>query len=165
MRGDCPVIIENRFTLTAVMAALLLFSGCTASKPWFTKAGPAAVPPPEVMQSAQPEAPYLLTAEAVGQCINFTLANTSQGDLTVEPANFALIPRGTRRVVPYDTENATIDVPPVIAPGQIVTGRAVFKQCPEPVGDRLVFKPDQIGTFATITHGAMPSGAPGAPLN
>jgi hypothetical protein len=66
--------------------------------------------------------------------------------------NFALIPNGTRQIVPYDPMTATIEAPSRVAPGETIMGRAIFKEFPVPEGHRLVFKPDAKGVYAVI-HG------------
>jgi hypothetical protein len=109
----------------------------------------AAGPAPIVATAAAPSA-YSMTAQCVGPCINFSLTNTSPAEIVVNPEHFALIPSGTRRVVPYDSQSATIDVPATVPAGGTVTGRAVFKEFSSPSGHKLVYKPDATGTYAVV---------------
>jgi hypothetical protein len=137
----------------SVCLVSLLLGGCaTGGKIFAKKTNAAEVPPPpkDGPMPVLPSVPYQLTARCAGPCIDFEITNNGPGNLLVSPDNFAMIPRGTRRVVPYDSQSATIDCPSNVAAGQTVSGRAVFKEFGSPVGDRLVFKPDGQGTFAVI---------------
>lgn len=95
---------------------------------------------------------YDLWASANGNCIHFAVKNTGTEDLALDPRDFAIIPRGTRQVVSYDPAIDSIDMPPAVAPGQTVFGRAMFGDLPAPRDNRLVFKPANcgVGTFAVI---------------
>jgi hypothetical protein len=97
-----------------------------------------------------------MSAQANGAFISVTITNTGNEDLQITPTDFAVIPRGTRQVVPYSAEGATIDMPRVVRPGETVQGRARFREFQNPAGDRLVFKPDGIGTYAEISGTPVP---------
>ncbi len=148
-------------TTTACAAVALVLAACATGSKMFDKTTgadrnapppppPAGAAPAPVVASAASPTGYAMTAESVGSCINFSLTNTSAADLVVNPEHFALIPSGTRRVVPYDSQSATIDVPSTVPPGATVTGRAVFKEFSSPTGNKLVFKPDATGTYAVV---------------
>ena len=104
----------------------------------------AAVPP------ISTKTPYSLTAEARGNCIEFAIRNSGDVDLIIDPSNFAIIPSGSRQVYPYKPTIATIDVPASVRPGEVARGRAIFRNFDTPEGSRLVYKPDNLGSFALI---------------
>ncbi|MCX7717053.1 MAG: hypothetical protein N2111_01450 [Candidatus Sumerlaeaceae bacterium] len=136
-------------------SALLLtlgFCGCVEkSGLWGAKSTASQSPQePRVTPPSPPPVPYRLVARASGPTIEFTIVNDGESDLRVSPKDFALIPSGTRRVVPYDPETVTIDVPSSVPAKGRISGRAMFKEFPTPTGHRLVFKPDQHGTYADI---------------
>ena len=108
--------------------------------------------PPDASATAPPlpEIPYELTAEARGNCIEFAIRNSGDIDLLIDPSNFAIIPAGSRQVYPYKPTLATIDVPATVRPGEVARGRAIFRNFDTPEGSRLVYKPDNIGSFALI---------------
>ncbi|MBX7247266.1 MAG: hypothetical protein K1X53_17355 [Candidatus Sumerlaeaceae bacterium] len=142
-------------TTVAGCVLLLCLPGCSSVGGMFGKKSdknPSAdqtPPPPDGKE------PYNLAAEANGQVINFAVANHTSTELPLAPESFALIPEGTRQVIPYDPANVTIDVAGSVSPGQTVMGRAIFRDFPNAMGSRLVFKPDNRGTFAQI----LPSGS------
>ena len=107
-------------------------------------------PPGQPAPQLQPSASYSMTASASGSCIQFTITNNGSAPIDILPEQFAIIPAGTRRVIPYDPSCVTLEVCQRIAPGQTVAGRAVFKEFADPAGSRLVFKPDCQGTYADI---------------
>ena len=107
---------------------------------------------PETVTAApiSPKTPYSLTAEARGNCIEFAIRNNGDVDILIDPANFAIIPSGSRQVYPYKPTLATIDVPASVRPGEVARGRAIFRNFDTPEGSRLVYKPDNQGSFALI---------------
>ncbi len=109
---------------------------------------PGTVPTATVPSS--PKMPYSLTAEARGNCIEFAIRNTGDVDILIDPTNFAIIPSGSRQVYPYKPTLATIDVPASVRPGEVARGRAIFRNFDTPEGSRLVYKPDDRGSFALI---------------
>jgi hypothetical protein len=92
-----------------------------------------------------------MAAEASGNIITFAITNNSTRDYNVSPYHFALIVQGTRRIVPYSPDNAAIDVPTRLGPGETIMGRAIFNEFPAPEGHKLVFKPGKEASFAVIT--------------
>ena len=115
-------------------------------------------PPQNTMPPPAPAAPYMVTAEARGNCIEFAIRNTGTTDLVIQPTDFAVIPRGSRQVVPYEPTSATIDAPRSVRPGETARGRAMFRGFDNPEGSRLVFKPDSRGAYAVIAPPAMRPG-------
>jgi hypothetical protein len=107
---------------------------------------------PDTLAAAaiSPQTPYSLTAEARGNCIEFAIRNNGDVDILIDPANFAIIPSGSRQVYPYKPTLATIDVPASVRPGEVARGRAIFRNFDTPEGSRLVYKPDNQGSFALI---------------
>lgn len=137
----------------ACAALCLSLSGCLGGGSFLPgkNTEPPPLPPPEPSLKASQAASYSVSAQASGSFIAISVTNTGTSDLQISPANFAMIPQGTRQVVPYSPESATIDIPRVAAPGQTVQGRARFRSFQNPAGNRLVFKPDATGTFAVIS--------------
>jgi hypothetical protein len=132
----------------ALMIAWLLVGCANMTAPFAKKQAP---PPTQPSATAEkPQVPYRLTARSSGPTVEFTIVNNGDTDIPVSPRDFALIPSGTRRVVPYNPENVTIDVPDRLPARGRISGRAIFKEFPTPTGHRLVFKPDGHGTFAPI---------------
>ncbi len=97
-----------------------------------------------------------MVAEASGNVITFAITNHSSREYAVSPYHFALIVQGTRRVVPYSPEVATVDVPSRLGPGETIMGRAIFNEFPAPEGHKLVFKPGNEATFAVISSSFNP---------
>lgn len=145
---------------TATLAAALTLTACTGQNSLLNKSGASATPPalstpapPPLGAEASPDLPpYVLTAQSSGQFIDFSIYNMGSSDLKVEKDSFAIINADSREVVPYNKENAIIDIPPaaVVKPNETLTGRAIFNSVNSPAGRRLVFKPDAVGTFANI---------------
>lgn len=140
-----------------VVVGTLLLPGCNGKVPMGHLGSAATQPPPPGADPARPatptySTPYVLAAECAGPYITFTVANMGNIDLPVKKEDFALVVPGKKQVIPYDKQTDIIDLPPdtVVPPQKIITGRAKFKQSPAPVGNRLVFKPDHIGTYADI---------------
>jgi hypothetical protein len=101
-----------------------------------------------------PAVPYVLRAESAGPYINFSIYNLGETELVVEKQHFAIISQGQREVFPYDKQSTVIDLPQpaVVKPNGTIEGRAIFKNVNSPVGKRLVYKPDAVGTFADINR-------------
>lgn len=140
----------------ALFAAVLIFSGCSNQSGSFlhnktVQPAPAAAP---VTASPAPHAavPYVLSAQSTGAFIEFSIYNLGATDLPVQPENFALVSTDAREVTPYSRDTAVVDLPQpaVVKPNETLKGRAIFKQVNNPMGKRLVFKPDATGTFADI---------------
>jgi hypothetical protein len=98
--------------------------------------------------------PYVVRAQSGGPYIDFSIFNMGTTDLEVKSEHFALIDPAGRNVTPYDKANAVIDLPQpaVVKPNETLHGRAIFNSEPSPIGKRLVFKPDNLGTFADINR-------------
>lgn len=149
----------SRITTWLMLPAVAgLLIGCSSGSTFLPKKEKKAAASERIPASSATasQSPYVLNAGAMGPCISFTITNTSATDLPVAPEHFALIPKGTHRVVPYDTQSATVDVPSACPAGQTVSGRAIFKEFTNPVGSRLVFKPDGKGTFAVVSSSTPP---------
>ena len=148
-----PRLRVTRVSVSVALAALCLsLSGCLGGGSFLPgKKEDKAPPPLEPLPMVAQAVPYTISAQASGAFITVSVTNTGTADLQVSPADFAMIPQGTRRVVPYSPECATIDIPRSVAPGQTVQGRARFREFENPAGNRLVFKPDNRGTFAVIS--------------
>ncbi len=110
-------------------------------------------------------APYVVRAQSGGPYIDFSIFNMGTTDLEVKKEHFALIDQENRDVTPYDKGLAIIDLPQpaVVKPNETLHGRAIFKNETSPVGKRLVFKPDSVGTFADINRISAMNGAAMAP--
>lgn len=156
------MIVRNSLLLSGA-AALFVIVGCKAGTQWTktpvnaSASTPNAVstPPPVAPPVSAPQAPYVLSAEAAGAYISFKLFNMGTTPLSVKKESFALLNPGdpsSRSVVPFDPHSTIIDIPQnaVIQPNGTLQGRALFKEFNNPVGKRLVFKPDDTGTFADI---------------
>lgn len=100
-----------------------------------------------------PNSPYVLSAQSSGPFINFSVYNMGTTDLQVKQSDFALINAETREVNPYDKANTVIDLPQpsVVKPNETLNGRAIFRRVNSPVGYRLVYKPDSVGTYADVS--------------
>lgn len=117
---------------------------------------PAAKPAEAPIPPAQPNpaTPYVLSAQSAGPYIDFNIYNLGNTELVVSKDNFAILEPQNRRVIPYSKDNAIIDLPQpsVVPPNSSMNGRVIFKDVASPIGKRLVFKPDEIGTFADINR-------------
>lgn len=138
--------------LTASFAAVL-FIGCAqfginSSSTKSAITNPTQV---ELITNEHQTTPFAMAAESSGNIITFAITNNSSREYTVSPYHFALIVQGTRQIVPYTPDNATIDVPSRLGPGETIMGRAIFNEFPAPEGHKLVFKPGQEAAFAVIT--------------
>jgi len=147
----------------AALLATLTFAACsnnpgspfrkplTAAAPIAPGAGTAA-PAPASASAPGPAAPYVLSAQSAGQFIDFTIYNLGSTDLEIKKEDFAILDQGSRDITPYDKSSAVIDLPQpaIIKPSAILKGRAIFHKVASPAGRRLVFKPDNQGTFADI---------------
>jgi hypothetical protein len=137
--------------------AMATLSGCKATQ-GLNNVGTAASQSANTQAAAQASArcPYALTAQCSGPMVQFSIQNLGQSDLQVENRDFALVvPGEKRKVVPYNKESVTVDLPAnVVRPNEKLAGRVVFSDNPMPVGCRLVFKPygrpDDPGTYADI---------------
>lgn len=109
----------------------------------------AGIPP-----QTNPAAPYVLSAESAGPYINFSIYNLGTTDLVIEKEDLAIISPDNRNIVPYTKTTAIIDLPQpaIVKPNSSINGRAIFKKINSPLGKRLVFKPDEVGTFADINR-------------
>lgn len=140
----------------------MLFGGCpgVSGLGMHKSVPPTPVPPPApvvktvgAIGTKMAEVPFVVMAQASGPCIDFSISNTGKDPIEIKPSNFAFIPAQTRRSVPSEPGSAVVEVPPSVAPGETVKGRAVFNEFPSPAGSRLVFKPDNRATFAVILAG------------
>lgn len=115
-----------------------------ATAPGQTAPAPVAAPP----------VPYVLKAQTSGAFIDFSIYNLGETPLEVKPENFAVISSDTRQVTPYNPQTTVMDLPQpaIVQPNSTLHGRAVFRTVTAPVGKRLVFKPDAVGTFADINR-------------
>jgi len=135
------------------LAVVLLVAACSQlslkrDKP----AQEPGLPPADAAAAAgQATSPFVMAAESSGNIITFAITNNSQREYSVSPDNFALIVQGTRRVVPYSPQIATVDVPSRLGPGETIMGRAIFNDFPAPEGHKLVFKSGSDATYAVIT--------------
>lgn len=152
----------NKATCGILMAVLATaFAGCNSQTNSLfgqnnstltpaTNAAEAPLPPAQ----PNPATPYVLSAQSAGPYIDFNIYNLGSTDLVVSKDNFAILEPQNRRVVPYSKDNAIIDLPQpsVVAPNSSMNGRVIFKEVASPIGKRLVFKPDEIGTYADINR-------------
>ncbi len=140
--------------VSCVLLALFV-SGCAALSP--RKSAPPQSSPVDLSATDQyAPTPFQMVAEASGNVITFAITNHSSREYAVSPYHFALIVQGTRRVVPYSPEVATVDVPSRLGPGETIMGRAIFNEFPAPEGHKLVFKPGNEATFAVISSSFNP---------
>jgi|GEM_PF-2326885 hypothetical protein len=153
--------MKPRFISRAALLLLPLYLFCGCSGLPFAKKSKAnedfansSLASAESVQAQQ--SPFVMAAESSGNVITFAITNNSSREYTVSPYHFALIVQGTRRVVPYSPEIATIDVPARLGPGETIMGRAIFNEFPAPEGHKLVFKPDSNACFAVITSSFNP---------
>ncbi|MCX7626730.1 MAG: DUF4352 domain-containing protein [Candidatus Sumerlaeaceae bacterium] len=143
---------KQRLLVAEAVLVAWLFAGCAFLGAQRDRAASSV---PQTMESAEitetQTSPFLMAAESSGNIITFAITNNSAREYNVSPYHFALIVQGTRRIVPYSPEIATIDVPSRLGPGETIMGRAIFNEFPAPEGHKLVFKPGQEATFAVIT--------------
>lgn len=139
-----------------ILVATAVFSGCNQAN-WTRTAEiapPAMVPPapPASPTTAPTQAPYVLSAKSGGPFVEFSIYNLGDTEIPVNREHFAIISPNTREVVPYSSDTTVIDLPQTatVKPGETIHGRAMFRNVANPVGKRLVFKPDDVGTFADI---------------
>jgi len=144
-------------TLGTLASACLLFCGCSQNRPFGNLGHAATTPPPPAAAAPAPStptaAPYVLKAESAGPYIAFSVYNLGTTDLAVKKEDFALItPDSSHQIVPYNKHNVVIDMPEnaTIKPNGQLSGRAMFNEVSDPIGKRLVFKPDAIGTYADV---------------
>ncbi len=139
------------------LTAAALFSGCNQAQ-WTRTAEispptmvPAA-PSPANPGAAPTQAPYVLSAKSGGPFVEFSIYNLGDTEIPVTRDHFAIISPNTREVVPYSSDTTVIDLPQsgTVKPGETIHGRAMFRNVTNPIGKRLVFKPDDVGTFADI---------------
>lgn len=160
--------MRNLHTKWLSLGLACLMAGCSQCGQLFSKHDKEAEKPPAkeaADEKPRERAPYVLNAEASGRCINFGITNTGPADLPLKASDFALIPKGTRRVVPYAPSGAAIEFQKASAkPGETVRGRAVFNDFADPAGDKLVFKPDGIGTFTFVRAAGTGPVLPGSPV-
>jgi len=143
----------------AMLVLAIILSGCAGKLPWKQNAQPATPPPGPTCATPPARPPYSMEAYANGPCISFSIVNHGSEELTISPYHFALIPVGSRQVIPYSPETAAVDVPASVKPGKVVGGRAVFREHPTPARSKLVFKPPQGPIFAVIGNlSPVPSG-------
>jgi len=146
--------MNSRQLATVALIGLLagIFVGCAGLAPREAKTTPdQEIGESHFQGASEATSPFVMAAEASGNIITFAITNNSPREYTVSPYHFALIVQGTRRIVPYSPEIATIDVPSRLGPGETIMGRAIFNEFPAPEGHKLVFKPGQEATFAVIT--------------
>lgn len=135
-----------------LFALMWAVSGCTFLETQRAHTSSSFPPAAESSDLAEsPTSPFVMAAESSGNIITFAITNNSTREYNVSPYHFALIVQGTRRIVPYSPEVATIDVPSRLGPGETIMGRAIFNEFPAPEGHRLVFKPGQEACYAVIT--------------
>lgn len=143
-----------------LLAGLTHLTGCnqTRNQLWTPPGTAAAAAPPQAAHAAAgqvaapTQAPYVLSAKSGGPFVEFSIYNLGTTDLPVKREHFAIISPNSRDIVPYAPDSTIIDLPQpaVVKPGDTLHGRAMFKAVNNPVGKRLVFKPDANGTFADI---------------
>lgn len=114
----------------------------------------AAAPAGAAPGAAVPPVPYVLKAQSNGAFIDFSIYNLGETELEVKRENFAIISPETRQVTPSNPQSTVVDLPQpaVVQPNSTLHGRIVFQNVAAPVGKRLVFKPDAVGTFADINR-------------
>jgi hypothetical protein len=151
-------------TAVGILICLAAVSGCNQTQSALFQNAPApaaplpagAVAPNPGVSTTPPAsaAPYVLSATSSGAFIDFSIYNLGEADLPVKGEDFAIISPENRQVVPYTRGGAVIDLPqpPIVKPNATLHGRAVFNAVKNPVGKRLVFKPDVVGTFADINR-------------
>jgi hypothetical protein len=151
-----------------MFAAGLLLAACSNAnspfrKPLTAPSTPAPAPANVAAQPVQSKVPYVLSAQCAGPFVNFSVYNMGTTELEVKKDDFAILSPDSRQVTPYDKANSIIDLPQpaIVKPNGTLQGRIIFKQINSPMGKRLVYKPDEIGTFADIS--AAPVGGAAAP--
>ena len=142
------------------MGAALFLTACGARQA-LSNIGSAATRPPvpapnTAPQAAPPTAPctYQVSAVASGPVVMFTVKNTGTQPLEIKRSDFALVvPGKNRRVIPFNDSVGTLDLQQgPLMPSQTLQGRVIFKDVQTPAGHRLVYKPDDKGTFAIIAN-------------
>lgn len=142
---------RQRLPVLAIAAGLVVLSACAALDLGKRGHTADALPDSAASEPSPAASPFAMAAESSGNVITFAITNNSDREYAVSPYHFALIVQGTRRIVPYSPESATIDVPSRLGPGETIMGRAIFNEFPAPEGHKLVFKPGREATFAVIT--------------
>jgi hypothetical protein len=144
------------FVLAAVAAAISM-GGCGARQALdnIGFAATRSTAPPQATPAAPATAapaPYELSATAHGPVVFFTLKNKGTVPLDVRREDFAMIiPGSNRRVIPFSDNIGTLDLKQgPLQPNETLQGRVIFQDINAPGGNRLVYKPDQTGTFARI---------------
>ena len=156
--------MSNRsFVVAALLAAGTLIAGCGARQAMnnigFAATRSGNTPPPAqapAQHPAPPPVPYELSAISSGPVVFFTLKNTGTQPLDIRREHFALVvPGKARRVIPFSDNGGTLDLKQgPLMPSQTLQGRVIFQDVIAPAGNRLVYKPDQTGTFAIIQQPA-----------
>lgn len=144
-------------TALILLTAAAIFSGCNQAQ-WSRTAqiAPPAMPPPAPSATnpaaAPTQAPYVLSAKSGGPFVEFSIYNLGDTEIPITRNHFAIISPNTREVTPYSSDTTVIDLPQsaTVKPGETIHGRAMFRNVANPIGKRLVFKPDDVGTFADI---------------
>ncbi len=155
-------MVKNYTAVLAILTASVFVTACNNhTNSMFNKPATASAPiPPGAAAVAvpatqpNPAAPYVLSAQSTGPYIDFSIYNLGTTDLVVLKENFAVISAEDRAVIPYTKTTTIIDLPQpaIVKPNSTLSGRAIFKEVNSPIGKRLVFKPDAIGTFADINR-------------
>lgn len=145
-----------------LLTAMLLISGCNNQAKMFQKptvplTTVSAPTPAAAPMQPNPAAPYVLSAQSSGPYIDFSIYNLGTTDLIIKKEHFAVIEAENRAVTPYTKATTIIDLPQpaIVKPNSTLSGRAIFREVNAPIGKRLVFKPDAIGTFADISRATM----------
>lgn len=153
MKKHVDVILGR---MVVAMCGMAIMAGCNQSQSLFQRPTPTNSPAPAAAPAAPstplPDTPYVLSAKSAGSFIEFSIYNMSDKDLPVKREDFAVISTDSRDITPYSRDGAVIDLPQpaVVKPNSTMHGRAVFRTVSNPLGQRLVFKPDAVGTFADI---------------
>jgi hypothetical protein len=150
-----------RFTLIWAPPVAALFLTACGARQALNNIGSAATRAPApsqnaMAQTAPPSAPctYQVSAVASGPVVMFTVKNNGTQPLEIRRQDFALlVPGKNRRVIPFNESVGTLDLQQgPLMPSQTLQGRVIFKDIQTPAGHRLVYKPDEKGTFAIIAN-------------
>ncbi|MCX7049413.1 MAG: hypothetical protein NTX50_28500 [Candidatus Sumerlaeota bacterium] len=129
-----------------VLAAILAFSagGCASIsqylKPKRARDQELVVPSPPNRAPTPLQHGLLLTAYAKGNLVSITLANYTEVPVVAGPKCFAVIPAGTRQVIPFRIEDTDQLMPiKTLNKGEGIQGRLRFGKVKDLVGSKLVY--------------------------
>ena len=142
MSHDSPL---SRINLIALAAILTVSAwGCASISEYFkpkrARDQELVVPSPPNRAPTPLQRGLLLTAYAKGNLVSITLANYTDVPVIAGPKCFAVIPAGTRQVIPLRIEDTDQLMPiKTLNKGEGIQGRLRFGKVKDLVGSKLVY--------------------------